>query len=1012
MTARQLLSGPALATLDETPWQEPERTERLLNALARQAGTPREAGPLLDRILEALPQAPDPEMALLNLERWASRLVTPASTFALLLEHPRVLDDLLAVLGASQYLADILARDPWLYSLFIEPDTPRSAAEYRSEVESALRASRPAARRDALRRVKRREFLRTGWRDLARRAPLTEVIHEVSDLAEAIIAGALTLAHEEVDPRFPTAAAAVRFAVLAMGKLGARELNYSSDVDLVFVMEAPDPHDEAAARFAKRLAETLIAALTEETAEGRCFRVDMRLRPEGRSGALVRSYAAFREYYDRWAETWERQALIKVRPVAGDSELGRRFVELVQPVIYRRAQGLAVLEDVREMRAAVEAKLLAAGELERSVKEGKGTIRDVEFTLQLLQLLFGADRPDLRAADTLTALQSLEQGGVLSPEERRIFESGYVFFREVEHRLQLLNDSPVRLIPTDSRDLRRLARAMGFAEGPDFLAEVHRQQEGVRTLAETVQRRLGVDFSGPAERLRGAILLAHTSEGAVALEEQLAQRGFPDPQAAVEPLRRLAIGAPGSPHPSATRRLFADLASTLLDACSAAADPNLALDGLEQLAARKLLYRQFFQTLSEHPEGLSDLARFAGAAPTALRTVLRYPELAELITDQELLALRRSPEELQQDLRERLAASPSPERKLGALRRFKMRELVRLAARHALQPPAADAETAEWSDVAEALVQQALVLAVERLRTAGRWPLEDAGALAVFALGRFGGRDLHFASDLDLLYVAEPGSGVDVQQYELLAATVNHAVQDLTDEGRLFQVDLRLRPEGRQGFSVVTQESARRYYGEGGRAETWEFQTLTRARAVAGSAETAGHFLDLIRPRVYRNPMPEAWTEQIRRMKRRVERERATDATRPRNLKLGPGGLSDIEFAVQYLQLKHGSAAPSAQDPATLRAIAALTAAGALTPGQANAFEAGHAFLTTLRQALFLLEPDGSSDVIPSVVGEAQLARAAARAMALETPEALAAAYQHHTQAVRDAFLHTLGEPT
>ena len=380
--------------------------------------------------------APDPEMALLNLDRWAASLPSRAARWAA--SEVRGLPGGPAhPLRSEPVLGAAFARDPGLYSLMLDPPAPRRPEDYPAAVASAdPLARRPESRRDALRRVKRRKFLRIGWRDLARRGPLAEITREISDLAGALVEGALALAREEVD-RVPTASAVVRFSVIAMGKLGARELNYSSDIDLVFVMDSPDPHDEGQRRYATRVAESLISVLSQETGEGRCFRVNVRLRPEGRGGALVRFDRGFRTYYDRWAETWERQALIKARPVAGDPELGQRFMSLVRPVVYRRLQGASLLADVREMRSAVVRKLEAAGEAAQNVKEGRGTIRDVEFTAQVLQLLFGADYPELQVRDTAAALERLEAAGLLQPEERQVLAEGYRFFREVEHRLQL-----------------------------------------------------------------------------------------------------------------------------------------------------------------------------------------------------------------------------------------------------------------------------------------------------------------------------------------------------------------------------------------------------------------------------------------------------------------------------------------------------------------------------------------------------------------------------------------------
>jgi [glutamine synthetase] adenylyltransferase / [glutamine synthetase]-adenylyl-L-tyrosine phosphorylase len=1014
MDVVSLLSPEAVGSLERLVLDDRERALRMLRRLGERAGSPPDAVPLVETVLSALPDAADPEMALLNLERWTGQLATPSTTFALLREDPALLDDLLHLFGASQYLSDILIRDPWLFSLLLEQDSPLDGEHYHAAVQSAIRPlQKSESRRDALRRVKRREFLRIGWRDLSRRAPLPEVVREISDLADALVAAALQLAREEVDSRFPTASAAVRFTVIAMGKLGARELNYSSDIDLVFVMDSPTPGDEGHRRYATRLAETLIAVLAQDTGEGRVFRVDMRLRPEGRSGALVRTYAGFRDYYDRWAETWERQALIKARPVAGDEELGERFMALTRPVIYRRLQGASLLEDVREMRLAVERKLDAAGEMDGHVKEGRGTIRDVEFTVQLLQLLFGTEHPDLQVSDTWTALQRLAEAGLLSGEERETFAEGYRFFREVEHRLQILHDLPVRRLPADSRDLRRLARTMAFPGAEEFLEAYRTRSEQVRALAGAIYERLGFRLAEGEDELRSAVLTADTSEGAAVLREELERRQFPEAEAAVRDLVRLASGGPHFPHPSSTRRLFADIAPAVLDGCAAAADPAEAVQALADFADRKLLHRALYQTWREHSSALQALCRFGGGAPAAMRVVLRHPELSDLVTDEEQLSVRRDIAGLREDLARRLKQSPSYERRLSALRRFKLREFVRLAARHVLEadePGLAEAETAEWADVAEVLVEASLEVAQRRLREEGRWPRDDAADFAVFALGRFGGRDLHFASDLDLVYVFGAEAGLTQQQYELLAKAFGDVLQGMTEEGRLFSVDLRLRPEGRQGFTVASLDAARRYYGEGGRGQTWEFQMLTRLRPVAGSETAAREFRAIVEPRVYRSPMPEEWTREIRAMKKRIELERVSAAEREWHLKLGPGGLSDIEFLVQYLQLRHGGEDPCLRETATVPAIHALAARSLFTLREAQALLSAHQFLTRLRQSLSLLQPDGGPDALPVAPGQERRGRAVSRAMGCGDIAVLQEQYRAQTVPVREAFLWCLGK--
>jgi glutamate-ammonia-ligase adenylyltransferase len=993
----------------EPDFQDGARARRLLLSFLRECD-PGERSDLEERLRCELAACADADMALLNLERWAAHLATPRGTLRTLAEAPRLLRDLTHLLGGSQYLADVLVREPHLYGMLLQEDSARTAEEFRRAVEAALRPlRRPESRRDALRRVKRRELLRIGWRDLARGAPLEELVREISSLADSLIAAAVQLAREELAERFPSAAAAVSFAAIALGKLGARELNYSSDVDLVFVMDSPSPAEEAHRRYATRLAETVIAILAEDTAEGRCFRVDMRLRPEGRAGALVRSFRAFRDYYDRWAETWERQALIKARFVAGDEELGARFVELTRPVAYRRLQGATLLEDIRENRAAVERKLAAEGTFNQHVKEGRGTIREVEFTVQVLQLLFGAENPRLQAPDTLGALAALAECGLLTPGEQECFTAGYRFFRTVEHRLQLLHDLPVRTLPTEPRELRRLARTLGYATADEFMEAYRTLSAAVHSVAAEIRGRLGVSTGSGEDGLRLAVLSADTPEGEAALRGELEQRGITPVGEAITALQLLAAGSAHHRHPAGTRRLFADVVRPLLDSCAAAPDPVRALSGVADLAERKLLHRALYQTWGEHPAALGALCRFAGAAPVAMRQVLRYPELSDLVTDAEQLAVVPDTAGHTAQLQERLGPAPPHPRALAVLRRFRHREFVRSAARQVLQPLPPSQEVAAWSDVAEALLQAALEVAARRLPEEPRALAEEApwGQFAVLALGRFGGRELHLASDLDLMYIHGPAGSP--ARYEALAKAFGEAVQEITEDGRLFELDLRLRPEGRQGPLVASLDAARRYYAAGGRAETWEYQMLTRLRPVAGCGQTAAAFVTLVAGQVFRSPMPAGWRAEIRAMKRRIETERVTEQARGAHLKLGPGGFSDLEFLVQLLQLEHGARYPAVRAAGTRSALLALAEAGVLPTEETEALLGALDLLTRIRQAQSLLREDGSPDLLPVAPGEEQQATALARALGYPAFATLLEDLRARTAVVRERCLQVLG---
>jgi glutamate-ammonia-ligase adenylyltransferase len=1053
-----LLEGEASlaeAWLQERGFEGPQGARRALQSIFRTASDPALALRFLEAALEGVRECPDPDRALNHLVRWVAQLAGVREGLAALLADPRLLHDLLLLFGTSDYLADILVREPSLYALLTAEGEERAPLAARLDA-AVLPFSRPASRLDALRRFKRREFLRIAARDLTGRADFAATVRAISDLADGLIARALATCEEELAPSQaalsplaggrgggPTHSAAALstppFAVIAMGKLGARELNYSSDVDLIFLCDVaeadgPLPGDERGMRQATRLAEALVAALSKPTAEGNLFRVDMRLRPEGRFGALVRSLASYREYYDRWVETWERQALIKARFVAGDAELGARFERMVEPHVYRRVHSTALLEDVRDVKRAIDRRVDQAGERENNVKEGRGTIREIEFAVQLLQLLFGGERPDLRARDTLTALARLTAAGLLTQEEAATLGDQYRFFRSVEHRLQLMSDLPTRRIPDDPGERRKLARRMGYPpEACDgFMADYAARASAVERITGALVRRLAggaEEAAAPEADLRDRVLALAGPEGGAspaaraALEAELGRLGFPEPAAAAESVTRLALGGPHVALPASTRRAFADLAEALLPRAAASPDPEGALRVVEGLARRMGTYQTFYRTLAEQPDMLAALCVVAGTSPWIAEEVTRRPELLDAMTDPEFLRAVRPREALLAEVRRRRDAMRGRADRRNALRRFRKRELLRIAARDLLLGVPAREITAELALLADVCLEVALELAWE-----GALGRTDAvRGFAVIGMGRLGGEELHYSSDLDLLYLYDPRrgpEGLTHTQYEALAASASGTMQELGEEGRLYEIDLRLRPEGKSALLLVHLDAARQYYGAGGRSQTWEKQALIKARPVAGDGELAAAFLAVVAPEVYPLDPPAERDAEVRAMKRRIETERVREGERPRNVKLGPGGLSDVEFLVQRLQLRHGGRYPSVRARNTFDALAALAAAadagvgrptplpvdagGAplLAPADAALLADHYAFLTRLRQRLYLRSSGVASDLLPTDPAEL---RRLARTVALPDADALHAEYTRRTGEVRAVFTRCFG---
>ena len=957
-----LVGASTQARLRGGLFHDPERASMLLRRLGAYVGLPHRSVPFLEGLVDLLGEAADPDQALVNLTGWVDRLGGSPSVLISLMERPALTTGLLRLFSHSQHLSDVLIRDPELYAMLGDAREPRDIASLRTEAKRICAIEDPDRAADALRRLKRREYLRLGWLDLTEQADFGAIVAGVSDLAATCIEAALNLATRQVAPTFPTASPGMRFCVVAFGKLGGRELNYSSDVDLMFFYDTEGTPTEGQQRYAARVAQTAISLLSAATSEGFLYRVDMRLRPEGRAGAIIRSWHSLRIYFDRYIETWERQALIKATGIAGDPALCDRFGRLARRASYLRYQPTELFAEVREMKMRLERRAAAAGEVERNVKEGSGAIRDVEFTVQLLQLLFGAAAPAIRTPNTLEAVDRLHHRDLLTEAEAKVLRQGYVFFRRVEHFLQLASDLPIRMIPKDERQRTVLARGMGLATLTEFDQACASHQGAVRRLTLELLARLGLGeavLEDPLERL----VLALDDEASLAdLTRTLERCQFSDPAAALDEIRALAVGGQRYQHDGSTRRAFAKLARPLLDACAASPDPNGALATVSALADRKLLHRSFYRSLAEQPEFLARLCLLGGSSKVLRHVWLRRPELIEVSQDPRLEADVAVFDELAADLEQRMLGATSARQRGGALRRFQDREFVRIATRELLAATDALSIAEEYADLVDVLLDATLRLACQNLAEAGHAPPDPEGFLAI-GLGRVGGRELHFCSDLDLLYVFDSDQG-EPADYQRLAQEFDRVISDPLPHGRLFDLDLRLRPEGSQGALILSLRAIERYYRE--RGQPWEFLALQRARRVAGGAALEARFLETISPIIHRAPTPPEWWVQIRHLKDRLERERTTSKTRLRNIKLGPGGLADVEFLVQAHQLRHAARNPALREPNTRIALRLLVESGHLTGDEGADLETALEFLTRLRQRLALLDSDLSSEVMPS----------------------------------------------
>ncbi|MFI5047984.1 MAG: bifunctional [glutamine synthetase] adenylyltransferase/[glutamine synthetase]-adenylyl-L-tyrosine phosphorylase, partial [Acidimicrobiia bacterium] len=729
-------------------------------------------------------------------------------------------------------------------------------------------------------------------------------------------------------------------AIIGMGKLGGRELNYSSDVDVLFVHDGNRQEAERAAR-------EVLATMSAPSPDGIVFRTDANLRPEGRSGPLTRTIESYGAYYEQWGRTWEFQALLKARPAAGNLALGERFSVLTSPYVWPDALDPDAVREIRAMKERAEALTDRLGLSERELKRGRGGIRDVEFAVQLLQLVHGRHDPAVRSATTLVALADLARGGYVADRDAAQLDDAYRFLRTVEHRLQLYDEQQTHTVPADDAARTRLARVLGYRGGrvrselEAFEADQRAHQRTVRTIHERLF------FAPLLDALAGVGHLAPD-----AAEERLAAFGFTDIDRTRAAVRELAVGL--------TRRskLMQQLLPLVLEWLSATPDPDLGLLQLRRLVEGPARSSSLATTLRDAPGAAQRACTLLGSSRVVGDALRRHPEFVDELGDDDALGRETTHEELVHVAMETLGwRREQTERKEG-LRRFKRRELLRIASRDLLGLAPLETTERELTALADATLETAL------------WSLEPSLPFAIVGLGRLGGAELSYASDVDVLFVYDGDRAADFDAAERVATTLIAEIGEHTPEGQTFAIDARLRPEGNQGPLARSLGGYARYYREWGL--TWERQALVKARFVAGDPDVGERFCDLVDDVVYGTPFGDADAREVRRMKARIERERVPTGEDPQfHLKLGRGSLSDVEFCVQLLQLQHGGSQPSLRVPGTIDALARLRDDGLLAPDDADALEAAYRLCERARNALYL-QTGRPADALPTDRAESE----------------------------------------
>ncbi|MEU5401699.1 bifunctional [glutamine synthetase] adenylyltransferase/[glutamine synthetase]-adenylyl-L-tyrosine phosphorylase [Streptomyces sp. NPDC005963] len=909
-------------------------------------------------LLDALGSAADPDLALRSLVRLAETQDPdePRVLLDTLITAKPLRDRLLGVLGASEALGDHLVRHPgdWrALATYESTDLHPGVADFERCLADA---DDPVSLRIAYRRC----LLSIAARDVCGTTDVAQTAAELADLATATLRAALAIAEAAA----PDDAASCRLAVIALGKCGGHELNYVSDVDVVFVGEPAIGVDEnKAVQAATRLASHLMRICSETTVEGTIWPVDANLRPEGRNGPLVRTLSSHLAYYQRWAKTWEFQALLKARPVAGDRALGQDYIDAVSPLVWQAAERENFVADVQKMRRRVIDNIPAA-EVERELKLGPGGLRDVEFAVQLLQLVHGRGDHTLHSGSTLEALKALAEGGYVGRVDAAQLDEAYRFLRAMEHRIQLYRLRRTHLVPEGDADLRRLGRSLGLRTDP--IAELNRSWRRHAAVVRRLHEKL---FYRPLLDAVAQLSPVEARLSTKAARERLEALGYADPSAALRHLEALASGV------SRKAAIQRTLLPVLLGWFADSADPDAGLLGFRKVSDALGKTPWYLRLLRDEGAAAENLARVLSAGRLAPDLLLRAPEAVAILGDPGGLNPRRR-DHLEPEVLAAVGRATNAEDAVAVARGVRRRELFRTAAAdligsYGTEDSPAEADPGALVDrVGLAITDLNAATIAGALRAAVRdhWGDVLPTRFAVIGVGRFGGRELAYGSDADVLFVHEPRPGEDEQEAARAANTV------VTEMRRLLQlptadppllIDADLRPEGKSGPMVRTLASYEAYYRRW--SLVWESQALLRAEPMAGDRDLGARFIDLIDPLRY--PMEglgEDAVREIRRLKARMESERLPRGADPTlHTKLGRGGLSDVEWTVQLIQMQHAWAEPGLRTTRTRPALRAAHQAGLIGTEEAQILDEAWVLATRVRNGVMLVR-GRAGDTFPS----------------------------------------------
>jgi glutamate-ammonia-ligase adenylyltransferase len=946
-------------------------------------------------VLRTSSGVPDQALFLVNFMKIAEAFGAKETARIFLEEKTAKL--ILPLLACSQYLTDILAKHSEIIDwLFLEGNyrEPLDGDLLKEEIiDMKGQLSEEAEVSKFLRRVKAREIVRIALRDLGGLADMEETALALSDLAEASLCGATLFALSSMKKRYGAPlvqeeGAEVRecqFCVLALGKFGGRELNFSSDIDIMYSYEFDGGFldsvtgDEMADgggmtfhQFFIKVAEMVTRLIGEITGDGIVFRVDLRLRPDGTRGPLANSMRALETYYESWGQTWERAALIKARPVAGDGGLGFRVIKMLAPFVYRKFLDFVTVEEVKELKDRIDFSLKAKKEGMWDVKLGEGGIREVEFFIQSHQLIFGGKNPRLRESNSMKALASLREEGYLSPAEEESLADAYRFLRNLEHRIQMLRGMQTQVLPHDE-DLRKVSYLMGFTDVHEFEKELSGKRKKVREIFGKLFAEEKREVESDVEPEVIGLLYGDMSPEDTF--ETLDKMGFAEPQSASKDLELLRSGPQSARMTQRARNYLRKIAPLLLAKVVETPAPDMALSNIDMFIKSIGARTTFYALLSENPRVIEPLVQLFGSSQYLSGYFINNLDLLDVLLRKGQSAVIKNKTEMRKELGEKLVLAEHFEDELGILRRYRNEEFLRIGIHKLGGNLSLEEFSFQLSALAEVSMGFTFFLAKrEAVKKYGAPSYVDEkgekreASLLVVGMGKLGGEELNFHSDLDIIFIFSHMGETDVAfdgrvaerkqitNQEFFAKVAQRFISNLstvTKEGYVYKIDMRLRPSGSQGPLVTSFSAFKNYYEKD--ARIWERQALLKARVVVDERDFGKEVRRWISSYIYEEPLPPSLKSEISEIRGRMERELGKEEGRFHNLKFGKGGLVEVEFLVQYLQLRNGGKVPALRTQNTLKALFEFIREGILNEEEFRILDEGYRFLREIEISLRLV---------------------------------------------------------